>query len=186
MARRLTKTPRGLEIFVRLHELPLLIGLIITWMMLWREISLMSFVSGVVISIFLMRIFYLPPVQLAGRFNPFYAAQYLAYFLRNLALASWQVSWLAVRPGPTPKTAIIAVKLRTQSDFILTMTGLTISLIPGSLIAEVDRFKSTLYLHVLNTPTEREIEHMRHEVARIERMLIMTLGSKSEIEAIKS
>lgn len=185
MVKRIPRTARGLELIVRLHELPLLIGLVILWSMLWREISLLSVVSGVIVSIVVMRLFYLPPVELAGRFHPWYALRYLGYFLWNLGLASWQVAWLAVRPGPTPKTAIIGVRLRTRSDFVLTMVGLTISLIPGSLVAEVDRFQSTLYLHVLNTPTQREIAQMRRSVATIERLLILAIGSRHEVEVVR-
>lgn len=185
MVRRARRTARGLEIIVRFHELPLLVGLVVMWMMLWQEISPLSVVSGVIVSIVVMRLFYLPPVDLAGRFNLWYAFRYLMYFLWNLAHASWQVAWLAVRPGPPPMTSIIAVRLRTKSDFILTLVGLTISLIPGSLVAEVDRFGSILYLHVLNTPTQKEITKMRREVATIERLLILALGSRSEVRAVR-
>lgn len=179
------RTARRVEWGVRLHELPLLIGLIVLWMMLWQEVSLLSIASGLVVSILAMRIFYLPPVELANRFNPLRALQYLGYFLWHLMLASWQVAWLAVRPGPPPATAIIGTRLRTSSDFILTMVGLTISLIPGSLVAEVDRFSSTLYLHVLNTPTEREIRQMRENVRKIERLLILTFGSKEDVRRLR-
>ena len=96
-----------------------------------------------------------------------------------------QVAWLAIKPGPPPRTAIIAAKLRTRSDFVLTLVALTISLIPGSLVVEVDRFGSTLYLHVLNTPTQREIRLMRAQIARIERLLVRTLGSRAEVEAMR-
>lgn len=185
MARRHPRTARGLELIVRLHELPLLVGLVLTWTMLWREVSLLSVTSGILVSIVLMRIFYLPPVELAGRFNIWYALRYLGYFIWHLGVASWQVAWLAVRPGPSPKTAIMAVRLTTKSDFIMTVVGLTISLIPGSLVAEVDRFGSTLFLHVLNTPTQKELTRMRREVAKIERLLILAIGSRAEMRAVK-
>lgn len=167
------------------HELPLLIGLVLTWMALWHEVSWMTLISGVLVSLLAMRLFYLPPVELAGRFNSWWALVYLSFFLWHLALASAQVAWLAVRPGPPPRTAIIAVQLRTRSDFILTMTGLTVSLIPGSLVAEVDRFNSILYLHVLNTPTEREVEGARRQTELIERLLIRSVGSREEVSRLR-
>jgi multicomponent Na+:H+ antiporter subunit E len=175
---------RGVSAPFQLFELPLLLGLVITWMLLWREISWLSLLSGFLMSVVAMRIFYLPPVVLAGRFNVWWATRYLAYFFWHLMLASFEVAWLAVRRGPTPRTAILAVKLRTSSDFILTMVGLTISLIPGSLVVEVDRFSSTLYLHVLNTPTQREITSMRRQVRYIEELLIRAVGSRAEVEAL--
>lgn len=180
----MSRVDRRLERLFRLHELPLLIGLIVLWMALWREVSWMSLLSGMLVSFIATRLFYLPPVDLAGRFNVWYALRYLEYFVRHLSIASFQVAWLAVRPGPPPKTAIIAVRLRTHSDFILTLTGLTISLIPGSLVVEVDRYESTLYLHVLNTPTQKEIRKMRAEVAKIEELLIRSIGSRAELEAL--
>ncbi|WP_336659184.1 Na+/H+ antiporter subunit E [Leucobacter sp. USHLN153] len=176
---------RRRELGVRLHELPLVIGLVVLWMMLWHEVSLLSVVSGIVVAVIVMRVFYLPPVELAGRFNIWYVLRYVGYFIWHLARASWEVAWLAVRPGPPPKTSIIAVKLSTRSDFIITMVGLTNSLIPGSLVAEVDRFQSTLYLHVLNTPTQREITNMRREVRKIERLLVRAVGSKEEMRRLR-
>lgn len=169
---------------LRLHELPLLAGLVIAWMLLWREISVLALLSGILVSIVAMRLFYLPPVVLAGRFNPWWALRYLAYFLWHLVLASVQVAWLAVRPGPPPRTAILSMRLRTGSDFILTLVALTVSLIPGSLVVEVDRFGSTLYLHVLNTPTQKEIRQMRAQTLHIEALLIRAVGSRAELEAL--
>lgn len=185
VSKREIRRERRAGSLLRLHELPLLLGLLLTWMLLWREFSWLSLVSGVVVSIIAMRLFYLPPVILAGRFNAWWALRYLGYFLWHLALASVQVAWLAIKPGPPPRTAIIAAKLRTRSDFVLTLVALTISLIPGSLVVEVDRFGSTLYLHVLNTPTQREIRLMRAQIARIERLLVRTLGSRAEVEAMR-
>ncbi|MCB1274381.1 MAG: Na+/H+ antiporter subunit E [Leucobacter sp.] len=176
---------RRIEPVVHVHEIPLLVGLVVMWMMLWEEASGLSLLSGVLISVLAMRLFYLPPVELAGRLDLWWTARYLGFFLWHLILASCQVAWLAVRPGPSPKTAIIAVRLRTRSDFILTVVGLTVSLIPGSLVAEVDRYSSTLYLHVLNTPTQRQIRQMRSQTLRIEELVTRAVGSRQEVEAWK-
>lgn len=178
-------SPRRIEPVLRWHELPLLIGLVLMWMALWHEVSWLTLLSGLFVSVLAMRLFYLPPVELAGRFNAWWAARYVGFFLWHLAVASFQVAWLAVRPGPVPRTSIIAVRLRTHSDFILTMVGLTVSLIPGSLVAEVDRYGSVLYLHVLNTPTQKQIRAMRKQARRIEVLLIRAVGSRQELEALR-
>lgn len=166
------------------YELPLLGGLVITWMAFWHEVSWMTLLSGMLVSLLTMRLFYLPPVVLAGRFNPWWAFRYLMYFFWHLCVASVQVAWLALRPGLPPKSSIVAVRLYTRSDFILTVVGLTVSLIPGSLVVEVDRFGSTLYLHTLNTPTQKQITKIRRDTLRIEELLIRALGSKAEVAAI--
>lgn len=173
---------RRFERAVRIHELPLMVGLVVLWSMLWGEFSLLSVVSGVIVAIVVMRVFYLPPVDLGGHLNLWHGLRFLVYFLWHLAVASWQVAWIAVRPGPPPPVAIIGAKLHTKSDFILTAVALTVSLIPGSFVADIDRFKSVLYLHVLNTPSQREITAMRREVRRIETLLMLTFGSPTQID----
>ncbi|MGO1660147.1 MAG: Na+/H+ antiporter subunit E [Canibacter sp.] len=183
--RQTTPLRHKAQYVLRLHELPLLIGLILMWMMLWHEVSLMSFVSGVVVAIFVTRVFYLPPVDLAGRLHIWWALRYLVYFFTQVIIASFHVAWSAIRPDREPAPAIIAVPLRTRSDFIITMTGMTISLIPGSLVVDVDRFGSTLYLHVLDTPTVEAREKFRNDVFWIETLLIRSIGSHAEIEAVK-
>ncbi len=175
---------RRFEPVVHVHEIPLLVGLVLMWMMLWHEASWLTILSGLLVSVIAMRLFYLPPVELAGRMNLWWSARYLVYFLWHLGVASCQVAWLAVRPGPPPRTSIIAVVLRTRSDFVLTMVALTVSLIPGSLVAEVDRFGSILYLHVLNTPTQRQIREARAQCLRIEELVIRAVGSRDEVEAL--
>jgi multicomponent Na+:H+ antiporter subunit E len=182
---RSLRLSRHFDRVLRKHEIPLLIGLIIMWMMLWEEISLLSVTSGIVVAVAVTRLFYLPPVELAGRMNLWWSLRYLVYFLWQVSVASFQVSWVAIRPGRPASPAIIAVPLRTHSDFIITMTGMTISLIPGSLVVDVDRFGSTLYLHVLDTPTDEAREKFRQEVLWIEVLLIRAIGSRQEVEAVK-
>jgi len=175
---------RSIERKMRRYELPLLIGVVITWMALWREISPLSILSGILVALLVIAVYYLPPVEIAWRFNVWYAFRYVVYFVYHVAVASVEVSWLAIRPRPVPKVAIIGIQLRTQSDFILTMTGLTISLIPGSFIVDVDREARILYLHVLNTPDEQALDNMRREVAHIESLLIRALGSREELQQL--
>jgi len=174
------------ERILRMRNLPLLIGLVVTWVALWHEISPLSVVTGVLVALFAMRLFYLPPVPIARRFNVWWAFRYVAYFV--LALGSRRrCRWrgCACGPGDPPKTSTrLAVQLRTESDFILTMVGLTASLIPGSLVAEVDRYDSILYLHVLNTPTVRQIREARAAALRIEELLIRAIGSTRDVEAL--
>ena len=174
---------RKIERQIRRYEIPLLIGLVITWMALWREVSLLSVLTGFGVAFIVMRVFYLPPVELAGRFNLWWGLRYLGYFFTQVAVASVHVAWIAVRPKHHPYCAIIEAKLRTNSDFIMTLVGLTASLIPGSFIVDVDREEQILYMHVLDTPDQESVDKMHREIARIEMLLIRTLGSREEVNA---
>ena len=182
--RNISKRQR-VKYLLRVKELPLFLGLIILWMMLWQEISLLTALSGALLALVLMRVFYLPPVELAGRFHPLWAVRYLCYLFWQMGRASLSVAWRAVRPAPEVEPAILAVPLRTRSDFLMTLTSLTVSLIPGSLIVDVDRYGSVLYIHVLDAPTEAMLTKARDEVFYIERLLILSIGSSNEVEQVK-
>ena len=171
--------------YLRVHELPLLIGLVLMWMMLWQSISWLSLASGVLIAVAVTRLFYLPPVELAGRINVLWTLWYLIWFFWNMFLSSLEVAWAAIRVTRPPKSAIIEVQLHTKSDFIITLTGMTISLIPGSLVVDVDRFGSTLYLHVLDVPTKASQEKFRAQVHKIEKLLLRAIGSRRELETCR-
>jgi multicomponent Na+:H+ antiporter subunit E len=87
--------------------------------------------------------------------------------------------------GPKVRSAVVAVPLRSHSDLIVTATGHVISLIPGSLVVEVDRSTSTLYLHALNIYEEAGIARIRQEVQKIEATLIRIMGTREELDALQ-
>jgi multicomponent Na+:H+ antiporter subunit E len=80
---------------------------------------------------------------------------------------------------------VVAVTLRSRQDLMVTATGHVISLIPGSLVVEVDRSTSTLYLHGLNISSAADVENLRNEVRSIEAGLIRIMGTKEELDAVR-
>lgn len=166
------------------QQLPLLIGLVAIWMLVWGSLSWLALVSGVLVAVLVTRVFYLPAVELSGRFNPFWFLAFLARFAFDLVVASFQVAWLAFRPRGVQRNAIIAVDLVTRSDFITTAVAIATSLVPGSIVVDVDRDQSILYLHVLNTDDLADVERMRTRVLQVERSLVRSLGSKDDWDRV--
>ena len=169
-----------------LKELPLIIWLVLLWGALWQDFSPGNLVFGAIIAFIVTNIFYLPPVDLSGRFNILYAAGFLARFLVKLVLASFHVLWLAVVHGPKIKNAVVAVKLRSHSDLLVTATGHALSLIPGSLVVEVDRSTSTLYLHCLGVDSQDAAENIRDDVRATESWLIRMMGTREELALVRA
>ncbi|EMY32529.1 monovalent cation/H+ antiporter subunit E [Arthrobacter crystallopoietes BAB-32] len=169
-----------------LAEIPLLVWLVILWGALWQDYSLGNLVFGLAIGLVIVNIFYLPPVELGGRLNLLASAVFVLTFIGSVAAASFQVLWVSITKGPRTKNAVLAVKLRTRSDLIVTATGHTISLIPGSLVVDVDRSTSTLYLHCLDISSPESAERFRDQVRRIEAGLIRSIGSKEELAIIRA
>lgn len=167
-------------------ELPLVIWLIVVWGALWQDFSPGTLVFGAIIAYAVVNFFYLPPVELTGRFNLLWVVPFLGRFLLQLGTASLQVLWLAVSKGPVLRNAVVAVQLRSSSDFLVTATGHAISLIPGSLVLEVDRSTSTLYLHCLNVASAEAAEAIRRDVRATEAWLIRIMGSRSDLAALQA
>ncbi|MGX5716734.1 Na+/H+ antiporter subunit E [Arthrobacter sp. MAHUQ-56] len=167
------------------QELPLLVWLVVVWGALWQDFSPGNLLFGAMLAVGVARLFYLPPVELSGRFNILYAVPFALVFLGKVVVASAQVLYLAVVRGPRVTNAIVAVRLRSHQDLIVTATGHVISLIPGSLVVEVDRSTSTLYLHAINITSRQDVESLRNEVRSIEAGLIRIMGTRDELEAVR-
>lgn len=169
-----------------LTELPLIIWLVIVWGALWRDFSPGNLIFGAVISTAVANLLYLPPVELSGRFNLLYALGFSGRFLYKLVASSLQVTWLALFHGPRLKNAVVAVQLRSQSDLLVTATGHALSLIPGSLVVEVDRSTSTLYLHCLDVATPGDADAVRRDVRATESWLIRTMGTREDLAILRT
>lgn len=167
------------------QELPLLVWLVIVWGALWQNFSPGNLLFGALLAVAVARLFYLPPVELSGRFNILHAIPFALVFLAKVAAASAQLLYLAVARGPRVTNAVVAVPLRSRQDLMVTATGHVISLIPGSLVVEVDRSTSTLYLHALNISSDRDVEALKQEVRSIEAGLIRIMGTKEELETLR-
>ncbi len=167
------------------QELPLIVWLVLVWGSLWRDFSGSNLLFGALIAIVVTRLFYLPPVELSGRFNILYAIAFGARFFGKVVAASVDVFWLAVTRGPHIRNAVVAVQLRSSSDFIVTATGHTLTLIPGSLVVDVDRSTSTLYLHCLNVETTHDADAIRREARLTEAQIIRVLGSREELDRLR-
>ncbi len=167
------------------QELPLLVWLVFVWGALWQDFSAGNLLFGALISVVVARLLYLPPVELGGRFNVLRATVFAVIFLGKVVAASFQILALAVGTGPRVISAVVAVPLRSHSDLLVTATGHVISLIPGSLVVEVDRSTSTLYIHGINVRTAEDADRLRKEVRDTEAGLIRIMGSREELSALK-
>jgi multicomponent Na+:H+ antiporter subunit E len=168
------------------QQTPLLVGLVILWMLLWGSLSVLNLVTGILIALLVTRVFFLPPVELSGRLNVIWLAVFLGRFLADLVFASFQVAFQAIRPKTISQSSLIAVQLITRSDFLLTLTSIALSLVPGSLVVEVDRERSILYLHALNTRSMDDVDAVRTQALRVEYLIVRVLGSKDDLKAVKA
>ncbi|TDB74773.1 Na+/H+ antiporter subunit E [Micromonospora sp. KC721] len=164
----------------RRNRLVAVTGLVLVWVLLWGTFTWANLIGGLLVAVVLLAAFPLPPVTFAGRIRPVPLARFWSRFLRDLVVASVQIAWLALRFGHTPRSAIIAVPLRVNTDLNLTLTAEALSLVPGSLILEADRRTGTLYVHVLGVRTLDEVQRFRRDVLDLEARIVAAIGSSEE------
>lgn len=167
------------------RQLPFFLWLIALWMLLWGQFTVLAAVTGLVVALFVTRVFRLPPVELSGRVHLWYGAAFVVMFFFAVLRGSLLVAWQTVNLARYPGTAIIAVPLRTDDDLIMAHVGVTASLIPGSLIVDVDRDRRILYLHVIGVSSDRDVEAQRASVQRWEERIVRAVGSRAQLDAIR-
>ena len=167
-------------------QLPFLAWLVVLWMLLWAQFTVLAFLSGLVVAVFVTRVFRLPTVELSGRINVWYAAllvvQFLFAVLRGALAVTVQVFDFRRQPG----AAIIAVPLKYADDLMMTHVSVVSSLVPGSLVVEADRDRQVLYLHVIGVRSLADGERQREGVLRWERRVVRALGAPEQYRALKA
>lgn len=167
------------------RQLPFFVWLIALWMLLWGQFTVLAALTGLIVAVFVTRIFRLPPVELSGRVNLWYGLVFVVTFIFALVRGSLIVAWQTLDLRRYPGTAIVAVPLRTDDDLILAHVGVTASLIPGSLIIDIDRDRRILYLHVLGVSSDADVEKQRRSVQGWEARIVRAVGSRAQLEAIR-
>ncbi len=107
-------------------------------------------------------------------------------FVVELVRASAHVARIAVQPGYTPRSAIIGVRLRLPTDLNLALTAEVLSLVPGTLIIEVDRDAGILYVHVLDVRGPASLAASRDQVRAVEGRIVAAIGSTAELRRTRT
>lgn len=168
------------------RQLPLLIALVALWLFLWDHIDVLTIVTGIVLAIAVTRVLYLPPVLLSGRFNPWRALLLGLRMMFDVVVASMQVALLAVNPRWRPMNSIIAVQLLTRSDFVTTLTAEAITVVPGTVVVDIDRERGLLYLHAIGTRTEADLERTHRGVLGTEERIVLAIGTREQAASVRA
>jgi multicomponent Na+:H+ antiporter subunit E len=158
-------------------------GLTAVWVLLWGRATWLNVLGGLIVATVILTVFPLPPVSYGGRVRPAAMLRLIGRFLTDLVAASAQIAWLAFRIGHVPRSAVIAVPLRVPSDLNLTLTAEALSLVPGSLIVEVDRDGGILFVHVLGLRDRADAERFRRSVLELETRIVDAFGFPDTKEA---
>ena len=167
----------------RRPSLAAVVVLTVPWVLLWDRITVFLVLTGVLLSLLVFLVFPLPRIERAGRIRPVALAQLVGRQAVDVVRSSVRVVGLAFARR-TPRGAIIRVQLRSRSDIVLTMTAELVSLVPGSIVLEVRRASSTLYLHVLDTVEPAALEQAARDVLDAEARVLRAFGTDEEVAGL--
>ena len=163
------------------RQLPVLSWLVLVWILLWGSVSWANLLSGILVAVLVTNVLPLPAVIGGMRVHPVALLVFLGYFVKDLVVSSAQVAWQAIRPSGMQQGAIIAVQLRTDSDLLLTLIAEALTLVPGSIVLDLDRPRRTLGVHLLHVDDAADVEHQRAGVLTMEDRVVRAFGRAEDI-----
>lgn len=172
-------------------RLSVLAGLTAVWILLWGNISAANVLSGLAVALLITVALPLPPVPVQGKVHPLSLLNLIIRVAIYLVMSSFQIAWLAIRPGPPPLSAVLRAKLTVKSDLVLALAVNIYNLIPGSIVLEIDQVRRLIYCHVINVGSDKAVKQFYHQVEVVERLLIAAFerdeewkpASREELEA---
>jgi multicomponent Na+:H+ antiporter subunit E len=123
-------------------------------------------------------------VLLRGRFNPWRGLLLGLRMIYDVVVASIQVALKAIWPTWQPMNAIIDVQLLTRSDLVTTLTAEAISVVPGTVVIDIDRERGLLYCHELGAYDHDDIERARARILRTEERIVLAIGTRAQARAV--
>lgn len=163
----------------RLQPFPVF-WLTVVWVLLWGQLSVANVLGGVALAVLVLIALPLPRITVAIRLRPWPFVVLVTRFLVDILVASCQVAWMAVRPGPVPRSSVITVQLSTRNELFATLVGEMMSLVPGSLIVDLDGRNGRLSMHVLDVETPEQADAFRQAVLGQEQRVLRALAARPD------
>lgn len=126
------------------------------WMFLQEDMSILNFISGYLVGLFILlciRRFFKKPFYL---FTLAAVGKLFILFIHELNTSAMMVMKHVLRPKIDVKPGIFKVETDLEGDLEITLLSLLICLTPGSVIMEVTPDSKVLYIHGLNMPESKD------------------------------
>ena len=138
--------------------------------LLWGTVELGTIVAGLLVATAVMVFLPLPRVPVEGLLRPVSTAWLVIMVGYYMIRSSIIVAWQSVRPGPLPQSAVLRAPMRLKSDFSLALAVNSLNIMPGGIVVRVDPVGRYVYIHVLDTGTEKAVEPFRRQTAHVEKL----------------
>jgi multicomponent Na+:H+ antiporter subunit E len=169
------------------RRVPLVVWLIAVWVLLWGSLSPKIVLSGVLVAAVVTLVFPMPPASSTLALRPLRFSRLVGYLAWDLVISTLRVSWQAVRYGRSTRAGIVAVRTKTDSDYLTAVLANALSLAPGKSALQIDRANRLCYVYALgfgDGDVSADVERVRRDVARLEEHVVRAIGSDREIALV--
>lgn len=167
------------------QQLPLTGVLVVAWVLLWGSWSPANLLSGVLVAVLTVVVLPVPSVTAGVRLRPVGLLALVGHVLADLVVSSVQIAWQALRPSGPGGMALVVVRLRTDSDVLQTSVAQALTLVPGSIVLEVDREDRSLAVHVLQAGDRVDVTAEREAVLALEARIVRAFGTDADLAALR-
>lgn len=159
----------------------ILVWLTLLWVMLWGNVSAANVLSGIAVAIGILAFSRLPRVTRvakdhAVRLSPIGIVRFGFFVFAQLVVSSVRLAWEIVTPRNSINTGVVAVPLRSESEFVMMVVANVITLTPGTITIEVEGSPPVLYVNVLHL---HDVDEVRRDLLHIEAVAIRAFGSSA-------
>ena len=145
------------------------VALAALWVALFGEVSVANVVAGLVVGAVLVVAFPHRRAPVAHRIAPWGVVRLLARLAVDLVVSSTQVAFAVLRPTPARlRTAVVRVRLASDSELVHTIVADLITLTPGTLTLDVRRDPADCFVHALGADPDA----VRASVQDLERRVL--------------
>ena len=163
---------------------PLILVLVAVWCALWQDFAPHVALAGLAFALLIVVLFPMPSIPFSGRLNPWWSLVFTVRFLVDVVRASVNVAGTVLLRGRRARGSIVGVPLRSHDDLIITLVSHALALVPGSIVLDVDRVRSVLYLHVLDATTDEDVAGFRAKALDVEAGIIRAVGTREDLELV--
>jgi monovalent cation/proton antiporter MnhG/PhaG subunit len=152
-----------------------LVGLIIVWMLLWRDVSVGTLVGGTLVGLAIeaARSRSDRPVKI----NPLGMVKFVGRYAVLVFASNARVAWEVITPSnELIREAIVACPLKSDSVTVALIVANAVTFTPGTLSLELADDPRTLYVHVLHFTDAQKV---RDSVSELEDLVLQALPQRA-------
>jgi multicomponent Na+:H+ antiporter subunit E len=158
----------------------IVVWLVLVWTMLWGNFSVANTVTGLLVALVITVLLPMPRLPVEGRLHVVSMIRLAFTVAWYMVLSSLQVAWLAIRPGPPPLSAVLRAQISVKSDLVMALLLNTLTIIPGSVVLEIDQERRLAYVHVLDVGSPKAVASFYAQLRQLERLFIAAFERTSD------